>query len=110
MGRQLLSDAELMTLLAVLRVGPKAYGVPVAHEIAATAGREIAVAVVYSTLERLEEKGFVTSTVGEPTPERGGRAKRFYRVTQTGIQAVKDTQKALVPLWRGLPQLKEGSS
>jgi PadR family transcriptional regulator len=61
----------------------------------------------YTALERLERNGLVSSTIGTPTPERGGRAKRFFRVTRRGVRAVKDTQRALVALWRDVPQLKE---
>jgi DNA-binding PadR family transcriptional regulator len=61
---------------------------------------------VYAALERLERNGLVASTVGEPTAARGGRAKRFFRVTPRGLRSVKDTQRALVALWSGVPQLK----
>jgi DNA-binding PadR family transcriptional regulator len=106
MPRDLLTDLELMILLAVLRVGDNAYGVTVTREIEATAGRSVAVAVVYATLDRLQERGLVTSSVGEPTVERGGRAKRFFEVTGKGIRQIKDTQRALTALWSGLPELK----
>jgi DNA-binding PadR family transcriptional regulator len=62
---------------------------------------------VYTALERLERNGFVSSSIGEPTPERGGRAKRFFKVTPRGLRAVKNTQRALVALWTDLPELKE---
>ena len=106
MRRDLLTDFELMILLAILRIGKSAYGVPIASEIEKTGGRRVVVAAVYAALERLENHGLVSSTIGEPTPERGGRAKRFFEVTPQGVRAVKETQRALVALWEGVPQLK----
>jgi DNA-binding PadR family transcriptional regulator len=106
MARSLLTDFELMILLATLRVGEEAYGVPIAREIERTGGRSVALAAVYAALERLERNGLVTSTLGETTPERGGRAKKIFAVTNDGLRAVKQTQQALVALWTGVPQLK----
>jgi len=106
MGRDLLTDFELMILLAILRADEAAYGVAIAREIEATAGRTVMLGAVYAALERLERNGQVASSVGEPTAARGGRAKRFFRVTPRGLRAVKETQRALVALWSGLPQLK----
>ena len=63
---------------------------------------------MYAALDRLEVNGLVSSTVGEPTPARGGRAKRFFRVTAAGLKAVRQTQRALTQLWTGLPQLEGG--
>lgn len=107
MSRSLLTDFELMILLAALRVGDDAYGVLIAREIERTGGRSVVMGAVYTALERLERNGFVSSSIGEPTPERGGRAKRFFKVTPRGLRAVKDTQRALVALWTDLPELKE---
>lgn len=107
MPRQLLTDFELMILLAILRVGDEAYGVQIAREIEDTGGRRVLLGAVYAALDRLERNALVSSTVGKPTAERGGRAKRFFRVTPRGVRAVKDTQQALVALWRDVPQLKE---
>jgi DNA-binding PadR family transcriptional regulator len=106
MGRDLLTDFELMILLAVLRAGDEAYGVAIARDIEETTGRSVLLGAVYAALERLERNGFVASSVGEPTAARGGRANRFFRVTPRGLRAVKDTQKALVSLWNGIPELK----
>jgi DNA-binding PadR family transcriptional regulator len=110
MSRDLLTDLELMILLAVLRVGENAYGVTITREIEDTGGRSVAVAVVYATLDRLQERGLVTSSIGDPTPERGGKAKRFFQVTGKGIRQIKDTQRALTALWRGVPELKGGAA
>jgi DNA-binding PadR family transcriptional regulator len=97
-----------MVMLVLLRLGENAYGVPIAREIEASSGREVGIGSVYAALERLERKGFVYSRTGEPTPERGGRAKQFFSVTNAGLREVRKTQKALVTLWQGLPQLDGG--
>ena len=107
--REYLGEFELTVILALLRVGEDAYGVPIGQEIEASRGREVGIASVYAALERLERKGFVNSRKGEPTPERGGRAKRYFHVTALGLQQVRKTQKALVRLWQGIPQLDGGS-
>jgi PadR family transcriptional regulator PadR len=107
MSRDLLTDFELMILLATLRVGEEAYGVQIAREIEETGGRRVLLGAAYAALDRLERQGLVTSTMGPPTAVRGGRAKRFFRVTARGVRAVRNTQQSLVALWRNLPQLKE---
>jgi PadR family transcriptional regulator, regulatory protein PadR len=107
MQRHLLTDFELMILLAILRIGEEAYGVRIAEEIGRIAQRTVLLGAAYAALERLERNELVTSSVGDPTPERGGRAKRFYEVTPRGLRAVKQTQDALVALWTDVPQLKE---
>jgi PadR family transcriptional regulator PadR len=108
MPRRLLTDFELMIMLAVLRVRDGAYGVPIAREIEETAGRMVTLGAVYLALDRLQQNGLVVSELGEATSERGGRAKRFFRITPKGLRAVRGTQRALVALWRGIPELKEG--
>jgi len=106
MARRLLTDFELMILLAVLRVGDAAYGASIAREIETTAGRVVMLGALYAALGRMEENGLVTSAFGEPTRERGGRAKRLFSVTARGVRAIKDTQRALVALWSNVPALK----
>jgi PadR family transcriptional regulator, regulatory protein PadR len=106
MVRHLLTDFELMILLAILRIGDDAYGVPIALEIERTGRRTVVVPALYTALDRLERNGAVCSTIGDPTPKRGGRAKRFFQVTPQGLRAVKDTQRALIALWKGVPQLQ----
>jgi DNA-binding PadR family transcriptional regulator len=110
MARALLTDLELMILLAVMRIGDEAYGVTITREIEAITGRGVAVAVVYATLDRLQARGLVASSVGDPTAERGGRAKRFFRVTSKGLRAARDTQAALTALWSGVPELRGGEA
>jgi PadR family transcriptional regulator, regulatory protein PadR len=103
-----LGEFELMVLLVVLRLGEGAYGVPIAREIEKETGREVRIGSVYAALDRLQRKGLVSSTIGEPTPERGGRAKRYFQVTGLGLRQVRQTQRTLVALWSGLPELERG--
>lgn len=101
-----LTDFELMLLLATLRVD-EAYGVQIAREVEQTTGRRVLMGAAYTALDRLEQRGLVSSAVGDPTPERGGRAKRYFEVTPRGLAAVKQTRRALETLWTGVPLLKE---
>jgi DNA-binding PadR family transcriptional regulator len=110
MARGFLGEFELMVLLALIRLGEDAYGVPISREIEERAGREVALGSVYAALERLEGKGLVTSRLGDPTAERGGRAKRYFRITANGLREVRETQRALTNLWRGLPELTGGTA
>ena len=107
-GRFKLGTFDLVILLAVMRLGDAAYGVPISREIEETSGRVVALATLYATLTRLETKGLVTSQLGEPTAARGGRAKRYFRVTAKGLRSVRDAQRTFTSLWNGIPQLKGG--
>ena len=82
------------TLLAVHRLRGNAYGVTIRQEISSRMGREIAVGAVYTTLTRLERDGLLSSYEGEPTSERGGRAKRFYQLTASGISAMQASARS----------------
>ena len=106
MSREALGNFELMVMLALIRLGDAAYGVPISKLIEETTHREVLVGSVYAALERLEAKDFVSSEVGEPTPERGGRAKRYFRITRNGLRQVRDTRGALISLWQGIPALQ----
>jgi PadR family transcriptional regulator PadR len=101
-----LSTFELMVMLALARLGDEAYGVPIAGEIREQSGRDVLLGSVYAALDRLGERGLVSSELGEPTPERGGRAKRYFHLTPKGLRETRDAQRTLVKLWRGIPQLK----
>jgi PadR family transcriptional regulator PadR len=103
-NREFVGQHELMVMLAVLRLGREAYGVPIAAEIAAKTGREMLQGSVYATLERLEAKGLVASRLGEATAQRGGRAKRYFKLTAEGVRQVREAQRALEALWVPLPQ------
>ena len=105
-GRAYLGELELLLLLAVIQLGDDAYGVPIARRLEIERGRSVSVGSVYAALERLEAKGLVVSSLGDPTPERGGKAKRFFRVTQEGVRQAQETRRVLTRLWRALPDLK----
>ena len=106
---RLLGGFEHLLLLAVLRLGENAYGASIRRELLERADKDVAVGAIYTGLERLERKGFVESWLGEPTAERGGRAKRFYRVTRLGRAAVEETSRALTQLSAGLRLARGGA-
>jgi PadR family transcriptional regulator PadR len=110
MSREALGHFELMVMLAVLRVGEDAYGVTVGRELEETTRRDVLLGSVYAALDRLETKGLVSSSIGEPTAERGGRAKKYFKVTAKGLREVRDTQRTLVKLWKGVPDLQGGTT
>src|SRR5579862_2860100 len=93
-GRDYLGEFEHIVMLALLRLQDRAYGVTVRQEIEHRTRREVSIGAVYATLDRLEAKGYVQSHRSDPTPERGGRAKRFFRVTGKGAAAVSRTHRA----------------
>src|SRR5215475_10292761 len=100
--RDYLGEFEHIVVLALLRLENRAYGVTVRQEIEARTHREVSIGAVYATLARLEAKGYVKSHRGDPTPERGGRSKRFFRITGKGVVAVSRTHRALRSLTEGL--------
>jgi PadR family transcriptional regulator len=108
-SHRLLGGFESVLLLAILRLGDDAYGVTIRRELRERAHKDVAVGAIYTGLDRLERKGFVESWLGEPTAERGGRAKRFYRVTAAGLRAWRDTQGAVARLLDGLEVMRKGS-
>jgi PadR family transcriptional regulator PadR len=97
-----LGEFEQMILLTVARLDDEAYGMAILDELQARTRAEAAVASVYAALDRLERRGFVTSKVGDPTPERGGRAKRFFKLVPAGALALYRSRNALDSLWEGL--------
>jgi DNA-binding PadR family transcriptional regulator len=102
MEERLLGGFETLLLLAVLRLDDNAYGVTIRKQLLEKAHRTVAFGAIYTGLGRLERKGFVKSWLGEPTAERGGKPKRFYRVTAAGLRAFNDTQVAVQELFEGL--------
>jgi PadR family transcriptional regulator PadR len=104
--REYLGQLELMVLLAVIGPAREAYGVLISREIAEKSGREVALASVYAALERLESKGFVRSTLGEPTAERGGRARTCFKATAAGLREAREAHDTLLRLSSGLPSWK----
>ena len=97
-----LGEFEQVVLLAVLRLGDEAYAVSIGDEILRCTGRDVSRGSIYITLDRLETKGYLRSRLADPTPERGGRAKRYYSLRPRAIEALRDSRRALVALWRGL--------
>ncbi len=107
--RDSLGEFEHIIVLALLQLEDRAYGVTVRQEIESRTHREVSIGAVYATLERLETKGYVRSHRGEPTPERGGRSKRFFRVTPKGLTAVNRTQRAIQSMSQGLDLIRSYS-
>jgi PadR family transcriptional regulator, regulatory protein PadR len=99
---EFIGSLEHIVLLAIVRLGENAYGMTVRQEIEARTGRDISIGAVYATLERLETKGYVSSEVGEPTPERGGRAKRLFRIEADGEAALRASHEAIRKMTSGL--------
>ena len=100
-----LGELEMMVLLAVLRLGDEAYGTAIMEEIERRTRRDVARGSVYVTLDRLEQKELVTSRLGDPSPVRGGRAKRFFRMRPAGVRALKQTLADLGSMQEGLEPL-----
>jgi DNA-binding PadR family transcriptional regulator len=97
-----LGELEQMVLLAILQLGDEAYGVAIMDELARRVDRKVSRGAMYATLDRLETKGLLLSELGQPTPERGGRGKRYVSVTPAGVAALQHARAALFELWRGL--------
>ena len=98
----MLGDLEQVVLLSALRLGDSGYGVSIRDEIHKATRRDLTLGTIHKTLVRLEQKGFVESRLGEATPQRGGRAKRHYRVTAEGLKAVRASMRALRRMAQGL--------
>jgi len=97
-----LGGFESMLMLSVLRLGEQAYGVTIRRELLVKAKKNVAIGAIYTGLERLERKGLIESWLGDPTAARGGRAKRYYRLTAKGLKILNETQHALQSLMVGL--------
>ena len=102
MAPQRPSDTEQHLLLIVWRLGGDAYGLRIRDELREVAGRSLAVGAIYSTLVRMEKKGWVKSRLSDPTPVRGGKAKRFFDVTPEGVEALKESRAVMNRLWEDL--------
>ena len=99
---QSLGEFEQIVLLAIVRLGAEAYGVPIMEEIERRTGRPVARAAVYVTLRRLEEKGFLSSWMSDPTPERGGKPRRYVKLERAGAQALRDARRLAEQMWNGV--------
>ena len=102
MTQKTLGEFEHIVLLALLRLNTNAYGAAIRKLLHEEINRDVALGALYSTLERMEKKGLVTSKLGEATPQRGGRPKRFFSVTAEGKAALKHAKQAIDILWKGM--------
>ena len=100
---------DLLALVAVARLGDMAYGVTVRQEIADCAGRQVSLAAVYAALDRLDRHGLTEAWLSDPLPERGGRARRQYRLTAKGRERVRREREIALKMWRGVPLLPGGN-
>lgn len=97
-----LGEFEQGVLLAIVHLDDDAYGVTIRREIERRAKRTVAIGALYTALERLEAKGYVTSELSDPTPRRGGRAKRVFQITRSGRDALRQSREFLASMWAGL--------
>jgi DNA-binding PadR family transcriptional regulator len=97
-----LGEFEQLVLIAIVRLGPEAYGATIRRDIEARAGRRLSISAAYTALERLEQKGFVRSRVGEPTPERGGRRRKHFELLPAGARALKASLRAYSGMIAGI--------
>lgn len=106
MGRRsVVGEFEQVVLLAILQLGGDAYAPNVARHLESAVGRKVSRGALYSCLNQLEHKKFVRWRVDEPTPDRGGHARRFYRVTADGLEALRTSRESLLTLWQGLESI-----
>jgi DNA-binding PadR family transcriptional regulator len=103
-----LGEFEQLLLLAIIHLGSEAYGVTIRQEVESRTGREVAIGAMYTTLNRLETKGFVKSVMTDPTAQRGGRAKRQFTLRPLGATALRQSRERLARMWDGLqPNLEK---
>jgi DNA-binding PadR family transcriptional regulator len=101
-ARDTLGEFEQLLLLAIVHLGADAYGVTIRQEIETRTGKEVAIGALYTSLDRLERKGFVRSSMSEPTAERGGRSKRYFHIKPAGATALRQSRERLLRMWDGL--------
>ena len=109
MTRESLGEFEQMVLIAILQLSGDVYGVPIVDEIHRRTGRKVADAAVYVALRRLEQRGFITSWMSEPTTERGGKARRCVKVSSAGLRALRASRQAMDQMWKGLDASLRGN-
>lgn len=108
MRQDTLGEFEQCLLIAIVHLGDEAYGVTIRHEIERRIGRDVAIGALYTSLDRLETKGYVRSVMSEPTAQRGGRSKRYFTLTGAGAGALREARARLDRMWKGLtPQLRK---
>jgi DNA-binding PadR family transcriptional regulator len=104
-SEQPLGELEQLVLLVVLRLGEQAYGIPIVDQLRAHSHHRVSRPAVYLALARLEQKALLSATIGEPTRTRGGRAKRYYRVTPRGLSVLRAVRQTYLTLWHGVEML-----
>ena len=102
MGKKGLGEFETSVLLAIVSLQGRGYGVTIADEIERRTGKSVSFGAVYATLDRLQKKGLISSELGKPTPERGGKPKGFYRIEAPGERALPEAQTAVERMWAGV--------
>jgi PadR family transcriptional regulator PadR len=102
-----LRSLQQLVMLAVLQLDEDAYGAIIQQELESRSGRSVTIATIYVTLSRLQRRGLIESWMGDPTPTRGGRAKRFYRVTEAGLDALEEARTEMELMWAGVSRRKE---
>jgi PadR family transcriptional regulator PadR len=102
------SEVDQLVLLSIARLGEDAYGVHIRRLISDHGGREVSMAAVYASLERLETKGMVEGRLSDPSPRRGGRAKKILKVSRDGAAAVQEARQVMDRMWAGLDELEVG--
>jgi len=98
----MLGEFEFLLLSTIVRLGENAYGAAIRHELASTTGRHCSIGALYTTLDRLEAKGLISTWMGDATPQRGGKAKRMVRVTEDGLRAAANFHSAVLRASAGL--------
>jgi PadR family transcriptional regulator PadR len=101
-GIETLGEFEQLVLLAIVRLAPNAYGSTIRMLIEERTGRSVAIGALYTALDRLERKGYVSSSLSDPTPQRGGRAKRYFKLRPAGASALRRSHEALTRMWAGI--------
>ncbi|HZD84524.1 MAG TPA: helix-turn-helix transcriptional regulator [Gemmatimonadaceae bacterium] len=102
MSTATLGALELVVLLAVARLKDKAYGLAIRRDLAARTGRDYSGGALYTTLQRLEDKGLLTSRHSEPLPVRGGRSRRHFTLTSAGARALREAERHAASIWAGI--------
>ncbi len=101
-----LGEFEMVVMLALFRLGERAYGMTIRLEIEERTGRSVSIGAVYTTLRRLQRKGFVSSALGEPSPSRGGRAKKYFTLEPDGLDALQRSREMFASLWTDVPEAR----
>ena len=102
MSRESIGEFEQLVLLAILRLGDDAYGIPILAEITLRTGRKVLRPAVYVALRRLEQKQLINSRMGDPTAERGGRPRKYFKLAPQGLERLRDSRQALLNMWDGV--------